>query len=173
MRVISSLFLLGGVLVLAGCEGGGTSSAGFSADEDAYSPASKTPSSLTTGPTYGSTSSFQPFGPDTDASSDFDNLEIAPATLKDKLTVMRVGSDRTEDNLLTVFAGLKNKSSHSLQLEVQTIYKDKADHSLTSGTRSWVPITLKPHGQTQYRSVAISQDAADYMVRIRPAPDSP
>ena len=169
MRAIWSLLLLGGAVFLAGCQG--TSSAGFSSDEDALPVSSGASHSLTTGPTYGSTS-FQPFGPtDNSAGSDFDNLEIAPATLKDKLSILRVGSDRTDENLLTVFAGLKNKSGHSLQLEVQTIYKDKSDRALTNGSRSWVPITLKAHGQTQYRSVAISEDASDYLVRIRPAED--
>ncbi len=153
-------------MLLAGC--GGTSTAGYSADEDALPPPSGVAQSLTTGPTYGSTS-FQPFGPDTSTGSDFDNLEMAPPELKNKLAILRVGSDRTEDNLLTVFAGLKNKSNRPLQLEVQTIYRDKADHTLSSGQRSWVPITLKPHEETQYRSVAISEDAADYLVRIRPA----
>jgi hypothetical protein len=31
-------------------------------------------------------------------------------------------------------------------------------------------MTLKPHEQTQYRSVALTPDATDFLVRIRHAP---
>jgi hypothetical protein len=187
MRLITcSQIILGGAcaLLLAGCAEG-TSTAGFSSDEDAYSPHSgPAPGSATSvasgnalfgqrppGQLYG-TSPFPAQGGDQDASQGFDNLEIVSPGLKTKLAVMRVGSDRTEGNLLSVFAGLKNKSSHPLPLEVQTVYKDKSDQPLTDGRSSWVPITLKPYEETQYRSVAISEDASDFMVRIRHASDT-
>jgi hypothetical protein len=54
---------------------------------------------------------------------------------------------------------------------VETVYKDKTDHPLSDGRASWIGITLKPHEETQYRSVALSEDATDFMVRIRRAPD--
>jgi hypothetical protein len=169
------LLLLGSVLLLAGC--GATDNAGFSPDEDAL-PARTGASLVTSGPTYGATSyqtlslpssHVQPPEEPADTSSDFDNLEIVSPSLKGQLAVTRVGSDRTDGNLLSVFAGLKNKSGHPLQLEVQTLYMDKTDHSLTDGRKSWIPITLKPHEATQYRSVAISEDATDFVVRIRHA----
>jgi hypothetical protein len=137
---------------------------------------------LTTGPTYGAThfEKTNLYGPPDKStvaepalsSADeepFDNLEIVSPGLKSRLTVTRVGSDRTDDNLLTVFAGLKNKSSRPLPIEVQTLYKDKRDHSLSDGRKSWVPLTLKPHEEMQYRSVAISEAATDFVVRIRHA----
>ncbi len=71
--------------------------------------------------------------------TNFDNLELVSPGLKNRLAITRVGSDRTEGNLLSVFAGLKNKSARPLDLEVQTLYKDKADHSL-NGRNGWVPI---------------------------------
>lgn len=182
-NLLLPLLLFGNAVLLCGCTG--TSNAGFSADEDAL-PAPSGARLVTTGPTYGATS-FQPLTlpssrtkpsqaqetalqePTTAPAPDFDNLEIMSPGLKGTLAVTRVGSDRTDGNLLSVFAGLKNKSSHPLDLEVQTLYKDKKDHSLTDGRASWVPITLKPHEATQYRSVAITEDAADFVVRIRHA----
>ncbi len=98
----------------------------------------------------------------------FDNLEIVNASLKDKLSVLRIGSQRSDSNLLSVFAGVKNQTGHVLDLEMQTIYRDKDGQALT-GHGSWIPITLKPHEETQYRSVAISEDATDFVVRIRHA----
>ena len=134
---------------------------------------------LTSGPTYGAThfektNLYAPPDKSTIAGSSadeepFDNLEIVSPGLKSRLAVTRVGSDRTDDNLLTVFAGLKNKSGRPLPLEVQTLYKDKRDHSLSDGRKSWVPLTLKPHEEMQYRSVAISEEATDFVVRIRHA----
>jgi hypothetical protein len=102
-----------------------------------------------------------------EADADFDNLEIVDDSLKGKLAVLRVGSDPTENNLLSVFVGLKNRTPHPLPLEVQTIYKDKQGNQMNQG--SWVSLTLKPHEETEYRSSSISVDAADFLVRIRRA----
>jgi hypothetical protein len=193
------LLLLGNALLLAGCAENGTSSATFSPDEDALPPKPEV-AKLTTGPFYGSTdpiphpvadnsTHFSPEytqmvnlnGPsrpaaeqedDTPASSyDFDNLEVDSPELKGKLAVLRVGSERSDSNLLTVFTGLKNKSETALPIEVETVYKDKANQPLSDGRAGWIGITLKPHEETQYRSVALSVDATDFMVRIRRAPE--
>jgi hypothetical protein len=104
---------------------------------------------------------------DSDAGSGFDNLELVDAGLGHKLSVLRVVSDRTDSNLLSVVAELKNKTAHILELEVQTIYKDKASTPLSTGTGSWIPMKLKPHESTDYRSVALSPEAVDFVVRIR------
>jgi len=102
-----------------------------------------------------------------DVGSTFDNLEVVDTSLKGKLAVLRVGSDPSTNNLLSVFAGLKNKTSRPLALEVQTIYKNKAGDALNAG--SWVPLTLKPHEETEYRSSSISTEADDFLVRVRRA----
>jgi hypothetical protein len=106
-----------------------------------------------------------------DADSSFDNLEVIDDSLKTKLTILRVGSQPTANNLLSVFAGLKNKTSRSLFLEVQTIYKDKTGASLNDG--SWIPLTLKPHEEAEYHSASISPDAVDFLVRVRRAQPDP
>jgi hypothetical protein len=100
-----------------------------------------------------------------DAGSGFDNIEVIDDSLKAKLTILRVGSQPTANNLLSVFASLKNKTSGTLELEVQTIYKDKTGAALNDG--SWIPMTLKPHEETEYNSAAISPDAVDFLVRVR------
>ena len=177
MRITLCLsgFGFAGALVLAGC--GGTSSATFSSDLDAYHPPGgappaptrpivftmANPSSIPTDRVvYGAD-----FPPDT--SSDFDNLEIVNPSLKQQLAVMRVGSDHTDNNLLTVFAGVKNRSARPLKIEMETIYKDKLGKPLNGGENGWIPMTLKPHEETQYRSIALSEDATDFLVRIRHA----
>lgn len=99
--------------------------------------------------------------------SSFDNLEFADSSLEGKIAVLRVGSEPTATNLLSVFAGLKNKTSHRLEIEVQTLYKDKAGNALNSG--SWIGLTLKPHEEFEYRSASISEAAADFLVRVRKA----
>jgi hypothetical protein len=109
--------------------------------------------------------------PDDSGSSDnstgFDNVELVNPNLAAKLGILRVGSSRTDADLLSVFVGLKNKTAHALEVEVQTIYKDKTGQALTEGAGSWIPMKLKPHEEAQYRSVAISEDATDFLVRIR------
>jgi len=99
--------------------------------------------------------------------SGFDNLELTDASLKENLTILRVGSEPGPNNLLSVFVGLKNKTGHQLDLEMQTLYKDKSGNALNTG--SWVPMSLKPHEETEYRSASISADATDFVVRIRRA----
>ena len=105
---------------------------------------------------------------DADADSNFDNLDLADASLSGKVAVLRVGSQLAENNLLSVFAGLKNRTAHRLDLEVETIYKDKAGNALNAG--SWIPVSLKPHQEKEYRSTAISLDAVDFLIRVRRAP---
>jgi len=93
---------------------------------------------------------------------------VVDASLKGKLAILRVGSEPTPNNLLSVFAGLKNRTAHPLALEVQTIYRDKAGNELNAG--SWIPMTLKPHEETDYRSASISTEATDFLIRIRRVP---
>jgi hypothetical protein len=164
--------MMGGacVMLLSGCAG---SSGPSAVDEDAlpspsgaavanYTPPQKRGlSKLTTG---------QPIGA-TDPSLSFDNLEILTTGLTSQLAVLRVGSNVTDAHLLSVFAGVKNKTPHPLEIEMQTVYIDASGNPLSEGKGSWVPIHLKPHEETQYRSVAISEAAADFTVRIRHAPD--
>jgi hypothetical protein len=104
-------------------------------------------------------------GPVTDGGLSFDNLDVLDGSLNGKLEILRVGSEPTANNLLSVFAGLKNKTSENLYLDVQTVYKDKSGNSLNRG--SWVPMMLKPHAETEYRSASISEAAVDFVVRIR------
>jgi hypothetical protein len=106
----------------------------------------------------------------TDAGSGFDNIEVIDTSLKTELTILRVGSQPTANQLLSVFAGLKNKSSRVLELEVQTIYKDKTGADLNAG--SWIPVTLQPREETEYHSASISPDAVDFLVRVRLAPSA-
>ncbi len=102
-----------------------------------------------------------------DKDSDFNNIEIVDSALESKIALVRVGSRRGSNNLLAVFAGLKNKTDRRLQLEIETIYKDQAGNDLNTG--SWIPITLPPHEQQDYRSAAISEAAVDFLIRVRRA----
>ncbi len=103
----------------------------------------------------------------TNTGSSFDNLEIVDTSLRGKLAVLRVGSGVGENNLLTVFVGLKNRTAHRLALEIETIYKDNMGQALNEG--SWIVLVLKPHEQRDYRSSSISEEAVDFLVRVRRA----
>jgi hypothetical protein len=104
--------------------------------------------------------------------SNFDNVEILSPNLQAKLAILRVGSDRTSTNLLSIFVGLKNQASHRLEIQIQTIYKDKLGSQLNDGHASWIPMTLKPHEELEYRSASISENAVDFFVRIRNSPNT-
>ena len=103
-----------------------------------------------------------------DSDSDFNNLEVVDAALNTKISLLRIGSRRGSNNLLSVFAGLKNNTGHHLTLEIETIYKDKAGNELNTG--SWITLKLSPHGETDYRSASISEDAAHFLIRVRRPP---
>lgn len=102
-----------------------------------------------------------------DAGSDFDNIDFVDASLNGKLTVLRVGSQPSPNGLLSIFAGLKNKTARQLDLELQTIYKDQEGNQLNEG--SWIPFTLKPHEEKEYHSTSISSLSVDFLVRVRRA----
>jgi hypothetical protein len=106
----------------------------------------------------------------TSSGSSFDNLDVVDASLNEKVAVLRIGSQLGDNNLLTVFAGLKNKTAHRVTVEVETIYKDKDGNALNAG--SWIPMTLKPHEEWEYRSASISEEAVDFLVRVRRAPNA-
>jgi hypothetical protein len=106
-------------------------------------------------------------GAGSDLDSSFDNLDVVDSSLNGKIAVLRVGSEVAENNLLSIFAGLKNKTARRLDLEVQTIYKDKDDNALNAG--SWISFTLKPHEEKEYHSTSISVEAVDFLVRVRRA----
>jgi hypothetical protein len=101
----------------------------------------------------------------TDADLSFDNIDVIDASLSGKLAVLRVGSDVGANKLLSVFAGLKNKTGHHLDLEIETIYKDTYGNALNSG--SWIPFNLRAHEEKEYHSASISEQAADFLVRVR------
>jgi hypothetical protein len=101
---------------------------------------------------------------------DFNNLEIVDSSLEPKLEIVRVGSQLGANNLLGVFAGLKNKTGRRLDLELETIYKNKAGSELNK--RSWIRLSVAPHKETDYRSSAISEEAVDFLIRVRRAPSS-
>jgi hypothetical protein len=101
----------------------------------------------------------------TDADLSFDNIDVIDASLSGKLAVLRVGSDVGTNKLLSVFAGLKNKTGHHLDLEIETIYKDTYGNALNSG--SWIPFNLKAHEEKEYHSASISEQATDFLVRVR------
>ena len=100
-----------------------------------------------------------------DAGFDFTNVEIVDDSLKNKVELLRIGSRRGTNNLLAVFAGLKNATGHKLSLEVETVYKDKGGHELNKG--SWIRIALKAHEENDYRSSAITEEAVDFVIRVR------
>ena len=106
--------------------------------------------------------------PPSDLDSSFDNLDVIDPSLKGQLAVLRVGSEVGENKLLSIFAGLKNKTVHQLNLEMETIYKDKDDNPLNAG--SWIPFTLGPREEKEYHSTAITVDAVDFLVRGRRVP---
>jgi hypothetical protein len=106
------------------------------------------------------------------APRNFDDVEFVDDSLQGKLTVTRTGSSRTSNDLMSVFAGLRNRTAHKLEIEVETVYKDAQGNPLGEGS-SWVPITLKPHQRTDYRSASLSSDAQDYLIRIRRAQPEP
>ena len=105
--------------------------------------------------------------PDADAEAGFDNVQVVDPGLDSKISITRVGSDRTNTNLLSVFADLKNLTGHSLSIEAQTLYKDGDGDWIDGGHAGWIPLTLKPHEEFEYRSASLSEEAQDFLVRIK------
>jgi hypothetical protein len=102
-----------------------------------------------------------------DNQSGFYNVDLLDGSLTGKLGVMRVGSDRSDENLLSILAALKNLTGHPLKLEAQTLYRDASGNWMNGGCAGWIPLQLKPHGQLNYRSESLSVEAQDFLVRIR------
>jgi hypothetical protein len=102
-----------------------------------------------------------------DSEAGFDNVDVLDASLNSQLSVVRVGSQRTNMNLLSIFASLKNMTAHSLTIQAQTLYKDGDGNWLDGGKAGWLTLELKPHEELEYRSASLSEEAQDFLVRIR------
>jgi hypothetical protein len=102
----------------------------------------------------------------------FDNVEVIDPGLEGRLSVVSVGSDRTGTNLLSVFVTLKNLTSSSLMVEAETLYKDANGDWMDGGKAGWISLEIKPHEEFDYRSASLSDEAQDFLVRLR-RPGSP
>jgi hypothetical protein len=115
-----------------------------------------------------------PAAPDeTDTDAGFDNVDVLGTALFGKLSVVRVGSQRTNTGLLAIFASLKNLTGHPLTIQAQTLYKDGDGNWIDGGKAGWLTLTLKPHGELEYRSASLSDEAQDFLVRLRVPPGLP
>ena len=110
---------------------------------------------------------------DADSEAGFDNVDVLDAALGGKLSVVRVGSQRTNTNLLSIFASLKNLTDHALTIQAQTLYKDGDGNWLDGGKAGWLTLQLKPHEELEYHSASLSDDAQDFLVRVRRPPGLP
>jgi len=95
------------------------------------------------------------------------NLDIVDDVLKPKLDLAHIDDTRGRNNLLVVTLDLSNKTGRKVDIEVETVYKDKGGNELNTG--SWIPFTLQPHGDLNYRSSSISEAAVDFLIRVRKA----
>jgi hypothetical protein len=97
--------------------------------------------------------------------SDVSSVEITNESLKNKIAVQRIQSQRSSNNLLAVSATLKNTTGRKIAFEAATIYRDRAGHELNTG--SWLKFTLMAHEETEYRSSAINVEAVSFVIRVR------
>jgi hypothetical protein len=104
---------------------------------------------------------------DVDSEAGFDNVQMIDSTLEGRISVTRVGSQRTNTNLLSIFADLKNLTGHTVGIQAQTLYKDGDGNWLDGGRAGWLPLELKPHEEFEYRSASLSEQAQDFLVRVR------
>jgi hypothetical protein len=104
---------------------------------------------------------------DGDSELGFDNVDVIDHGLEAKLNVVSAGSQRTANNLLAIFATVKNLTAHRLVIQAQTLYKDRAGNWLDGGRAGWITLTLQPHQKLDYRSASLSIQAQDFVVRIR------
>jgi len=95
------------------------------------------------------------------------NLDIVDDVLKPKLDLTHIDAQRGRNNLLSVTLSMSNKTGHKIDLEIETIYKDKEGNALN--TSSWIGFTLKPHADQDYHSSSISEEAVDFLIRVRKA----
>jgi hypothetical protein len=102
-----------------------------------------------------------------DTSSGFENVDLLDGTLTGKLGVIDVGSNRSTDNLLNVCATLKNITGHTLKIEAQTLYRDASGNWINGGRAGWITLEIKPRGELAYRSASLTDEAQDYLVRVR------
>jgi len=83
-----------------------------------------------------------------------------------KIAVANQRLSWTSDGRLKVLVEIDNRSGRALDVQIQTIFKDKYGNMLEDQT-SWEPIVLPRAASTLYTATALDKRAEKFLIRIR------
>lgn len=85
-----------------------------------------------------------------------------------KIQIARQRTEWTDDGRLQIFVEIENRTTHELDLEIQTAFKDSNDNFLLDAA-PWTVVVLHRNQTHVYTATALSKDAAKAHVRLRNA----
>lgn len=84
-----------------------------------------------------------------------------------KLSVESTGARRTPTGTLEVWALIRNRTDHQLQLEGRAFFFDK-DQAPVEGPTVWQPLVLSPKGTVSYNEFSVDiARTANYYIELR------
>ena len=89
--------------------------------------------------------------------------------LQKRLTVEGQNARWNEASLLEVQARLRNRTEAPLEVEIQTVFKNKDGFS-TNDTTAWQRLMFEPNETKIYRVTSLNSKARRFTIRVREVP---
>ena len=83
-----------------------------------------------------------------------------------KVTVASQRAEWTPDGRLKVYVEIDNRTTGSIDVQIQTVFKD-ANNNMLEDQTAWEPMVLPRTASTLYTAKALDKRAEKYLVRIR------
>jgi uncharacterized protein YcfL len=100
------------------------------------------------------------------ALEEHETVVILSKSLAKRIKVEGQRADRLPDNRLQVHANIRNYSKEPVQVQVQTVFKDRDAISLDDET-TWKPVLMTEGGTYTYTESSMTDKAEFYTIRIR------
>lgn len=85
-----------------------------------------------------------------------------------RVVIVGEKTELTDDNRLKVFCEIKNMKKDLLKLQVQTVFKDDGNFSISSDT-NWELVLIPSFSTYTYTTTALNDKAKNYTIRIKNA----
>jgi len=97
---------------------------------------------------------------------DTETFVLLTRNLKNQVTVEGQRAKWTAENLLEVQARIRNRMEEPLQVEVQTVFKDKDGFSVND-ISAWQRLIFEPNETKIYKINSINSKARRFTIRVR------
>jgi len=98
-------------------------------------------------------------------------LDTDSVVMMDKAVTAQLARQKewveTKNGFLEAHVVLRNLGGRTLKIEIKTIFKDRYDAALTTGTQTWEPVVVDPHEDLHFHKLCPNKSGEGYQFQIR------